>query len=59
MAVDTGEARPGKHKAAPILVANGFFDISRVRAAFQTVSASLPQEVAAYVARALDQYPAC
>ena len=57
MAVDGGEARPGKHKATPILVADGAFDAGRVRAAFQAVSVSLPPEVAAYVARALDQYP--
>jgi len=57
MAVDSGETRPGKHKAAPILVPDGFFDVRRVRAAFQAASVSLPQEVAAYVARALDQYP--
>ena len=57
MAVDTGEARPGKHKAAPILVADGVFDARRVRAAFQAVSGSLPRDVEAYVARALDQYP--
>jgi len=58
MAVDTGETRPGKHKAAPILVADGVFDVQRVRKTFQDASASLPQEVAAYVSRALEQYPA-
>jgi hypothetical protein len=57
MAVDSGEARPGKHKATPILVADGVFDVRRVRAAFQAVSDSLPREVAAYVTLALDQYP--
>lgn len=56
MAVDGGEARPGKHKATPILVADGVFDVRRVCAAFQAASDSLPPEVAAYVTRALAQY---
>ncbi len=56
MAVDTGESRPGKHKAAPILVPDGFFDAQRVCAAFNAVSGSLPQEIAEYVSRALEQY---
>jgi len=39
-------------------VADGVFDVQRVRKTFQDASASLPQEVAAYVSRALEQYPA-
>lgn len=57
MAVDTGESRPGKHKATPILVPDEIFDAKRVCAAFNAASGSLPQEVAAYVTRALGQYP--
>ena len=57
MAVDTGELRPGKHKAAPILVPDGHFDFNRIRADFYRVSDSLPREVACYVSQMLEQYP--
>ena len=55
MAVDTGELRPGKHKAAPILVPDGHFDLQRIRADFARVCNSLPHEVALYVSQALQQ----
>ncbi len=57
MAVDSGEARPGKHKAAPILVPDGHFDVHRVSAAFDAVRYSLPQEIAGYVSEMLKQHP--
>lgn len=59
MAVDTGEARPGKHKASPILVADGHFDVQRVYAAFSAIRYSLPPDVSGYVSKALEQYPGC
>lgn len=57
MAVDDGEQRPGKYKATPILVADGLFDVRRIRTAFHAASRSLPQDVADYVLQALAQYP--
>lgn len=57
MAIDDGEARPGKHKATPVLVADGQFDLARVRADFARESASLPKELAEYVLALLDVYP--
>lgn len=58
MAVDDGEQRPGKYKAAPILLSDGQFDARRIYAAFQEASRTLPKEVADYVLHALAQYPA-
>ena len=57
MAVDTGEWRQGKHKATPILVPDGNFDVNRIRSDFDRASHSLPQDIAHYVAQALEQYP--
>lgn len=57
MAVDSGERRPGKYKAAPILVPDGYFDAKRIHAAFNTARYSLPQDVADYVSRVLEKYP--
>jgi hypothetical protein len=57
MAIDDGEARPGKHKATPVLVADGLFDVARVRADFARESTSLPKELADYVLARLDLYP--
>ncbi len=56
MAVDEGEGRPGKHKAAPVLIPDGHFDAKRVYRAFSEVSHSLPGGIAAYVLKALEQY---
>ncbi|MBI5889392.1 MAG: hypothetical protein HZB47_01795 [Nitrosomonadales bacterium] len=57
MAVDDGEHRPGKYKASPILIPDGFFDSPRVHSAFREVSHSLPGEIADYVLNALLRYP--
>ena len=57
MAVDDGEQRPGKYKASPILVPDGYFDASRVHSDFLAVSHLLPEEIAGYVLNVLGQYP--
>jgi len=58
MAVDSGERRPGKYKAAPILVPDGRFDLTRIRSAFNAIRYSLPPDIAEFVARTLEQCPA-
>jgi hypothetical protein len=58
MAVDSGEYRPGKYKAAPILVPDGYFDLTRILSAFNAIRYALPPDIAEFVARALEQYPA-
>lgn len=57
MAVDDGEQRYGKHKASPVLVPDGFFDVRRVHSAFAGASGSLPSEISAFVLRALEGHP--
>ncbi len=57
MMVDDGEQRPGRHKAAPILVPDDVFDAQRVYLAFLEASRSLPKEVADFVLQAIEQYP--
>lgn len=57
MAVDNGEQRPGKYKGSPLLVADGFFDASRIHSAFIEASRSLPPEIAAFVLRTLERHP--
>jgi len=57
MAVDDGEHRPGKYKASPVLVPDGYFDANRIHTSFAKESFSLPQEVAAYVLQALERHP--
>ncbi|MGE5490302.1 MAG: hypothetical protein ACM31P_03355 [Actinomycetota bacterium] len=58
MAVDDGEQRYGKHKASPVLVPDGVFDVRLVHAAFAEASTSLPTEVSQFVLEALESYPA-
>jgi hypothetical protein len=58
MAVDSGEYRPGKYKAAPILVPDGHFDLTRILSAFNAIRYALPPDIAEFVARTLEQYPA-
>jgi len=57
MAVDDGEHRPGKHKEAPIMVLDGYFDAKRVCSSFLDESRSLPKEVTDFVLRTLEKYP--
>lgn len=57
MAVDDGEHKPGKYKASPVLVPDGYFDANRIHFAFSKESKSLPQEIASYVLQALERHP--
>jgi hypothetical protein len=57
MAVDDGEQRPGKHKASPVLIPDGYFDARQVHSALSAVSHMLPAEIAGYVLKALERYP--
>ena len=57
MAVDDGENRPGKYKATPILVPDGYFDATRIHSAFAKESISLPKEVADYVMQIIAKHP--
>lgn len=53
MAVDAGESRHARHKASPILVANGTFDVAHVLAEFRRDAAELPPSIGAWVEAAL------
>lgn len=57
MVVDDGESRPGKYKATPILRANGYFDATRIHAAFASECASVPTEISTCVLQALESHP--
>jgi len=55
--VDDGEGRPGKYKATPILISDGFFSKNEVAARFQRVSQNLEKRVAELVYEKIMQYP--
>jgi hypothetical protein len=57
MAVDDGENRPGKYKASPVLVPDGYFDAKRIHSIFAKECLSLPKEVADYVLQTLEKHP--
>jgi hypothetical protein len=50
MAVDGGEARPGRYKGAPILLANGSIDAEEILAEFLADARQLPHELVELVA---------
>ena len=56
-AVDDGEGSPTRHKATPILVADGVFQRSRVSAQFERSSEDVPNGIRRYVIERLDHYP--
>jgi len=56
-AVDSGEDRPGRYKATPILVADGSFDAETVAAVFLGHSATLDQRSADFIYYKLLGYP--
>jgi hypothetical protein len=47
--IDSGETHPLKHKAAPILAADGIFDAARIVEIFRGASAELPHAYAELV----------
>jgi hypothetical protein len=57
MAVDDGEHGPDRHKATPILVADGAFDATSVHSSFLEASHALPEEIAVFVLQALERHP--
>lgn len=55
--VDDGEGRPGKYKATPILICDGFFCKDKIARRFQNVCRTLAPEVAGLVYNKIIQYP--
>lgn len=57
-AVDDGESDIGfRHKATPILIADGYFDAERVLNQFLELAANLPPELVRFVAERIKQHP--
>lgn len=56
-AIDDGENRPGRHKAAPILVGDGSFDPEIVAAKFMGHSGSLDSRSCDFIYLKLLEYP--
>ncbi len=54
--VDDGEGRLGKHKASPILVADGLLDSRSVAGRFKNESVAIDSQVAAFVHEKILQY---
>jgi hypothetical protein len=56
--VDDGESEVGlRHKATPLLVADGYFDGNRVLETFRELGLNLPPEVIGFVAKKLKEHP--
>ena len=56
--VDDGESRPGKLKAAPVLVPDGRFDYQKIAERFQSASKDIEERIATFVYEKLMQYSA-
>src|SRR5262245_40298969 len=57
-AVDDGESDVGfRHKATPILIADGDFDAKRVMKQFHELAANLPPELIRFVTEEITQHP--
>lgn len=56
--VDSGECRPGRHKAAPILIPGGNFDPNQVAREFVEKSAAIEPEIFDFVYSKLLEYKA-
>ena len=54
--VDSGECRPGRHKAAAVLVPGGRFDALQVARDFLTRSLSIEPSISSFVYRKLLEY---
>ncbi len=54
--VDDGEGRPGKYKATPILISDGFFPKDEIARRFCQVSRNLEKKVADLVYEKIVQY---
>ena len=55
--VDDGESVGFRHKATPILVADGDIDLARLERTFRDAGQGLPEDVAALVVGALRSHP--
>lgn len=56
--IDSGEDRSFKHKASPVLLADGRFDASVMARRFLQISIALPAEIREFVSGKLMAYPA-
>ncbi len=56
MIVDSGENRPGKYKAAPMLLPDGKLDVTAIAERFRQASAQLKSELASFVYDKLRNY---
>ena len=57
-AVDDGESDVGfRHKATPLLIADGYFDAKRVLELFRELSTHLPPKVVGFVTEKIKQHP--
>jgi hypothetical protein len=56
--VDDGEAIGKPRKSSPILLPDGVFNAPAVLRRFVAIAAELPREVAAFVRRKIEEYPA-
>lgn len=55
--IDDGEVEPGRHKASPILVADGVFAREAVAASFARASAGIDPHIAAFVREKIREAP--
>lgn len=55
--VDDGEGRPGRHKAAPVLVPDGAFNGNKISRQFEENSRDIDPQIAAFVRAVLNNYP--
>jgi hypothetical protein len=55
--VDDGESRPGRYKAAPVLVPDGAFPVKKISRLFQDNSRDLDRSLAEFIYRKLLENP--
>ncbi|MBN2254975.1 MAG: hypothetical protein JW736_04670 [Deltaproteobacteria bacterium] len=54
--VDDGENKPGRYKSAPILIADGVFDILPIADRFKRESIDIDAKVSAFVCEKIENY---
>jgi hypothetical protein len=60
LAVDDGEQKSMlNYKESPILVADGQFDVDRIRKLFEGSSKKLPAAIVSFVKQKIEQHPGC
>jgi hypothetical protein len=55
--VDDGENRPGKLKASPVLVSDGYFEYKEIAEKFKIASPSIEARISTFVYEKLLRYP--